>query len=107
MQPQEDLALPINTTASPVASAKNVLRYREIKPIINFLGYSQKEAAEMLGVSCGTLYKWEKNEKEVLLGRLQSKLMWEIDEVIAKGVKLFGSEENLKNWLNTPQLFFR
>lgn len=28
-------------------------------------------------------------------------MMWDIDETIGKGVSFFGTEEKLKNWLNT------
>lgn len=91
-----------NTSDNPVASDKNVLPFLEVKPIFHYLGYSQKEVAEMLDISLGTLFRLEKNENEALLGKLQSKMMWDIDEVIAKGVNFFGSKENFKNWLNTP-----
>lgn len=79
-----------------------VLSFKEATAMFNFLGYSQKEVAEVLDVDVSTLSRWKKKQKEEQLGKLQSKVVWDIDEVIAKGVKFFGSEEKLKNWLNTP-----
>lgn len=79
-----------------------VLSFYEAKPIFNFLGYSQKEVAEALDLNASTLSRLNKHDKNELLGKLQSKFVSDIDEVIAKGVKFFGSEDNFKNWLNTP-----
>lgn len=85
-----------------MATTDEVLSYYQAKPIFKFLGYSQKEVAEALDLNASTLSRWTKHDKDEPLGKLQSKFVSDIDEVIAKGVKLFGSEENFKNWLNTP-----
>lgn len=80
--------------------------YSEAIPVFQYLGYSQKEIAEVLDINASTLSRWKNrwknNKKEEPLGKLQSKVVLEIDEVIAKGVKFFGSEEKFKNWLNAP-----
>lgn len=85
-----------------VATAQGVLSYSEVQPVFHFLGYSQKEDAEALDLNASTLSRWKKTEKNEPLGKLQSKFISDIDEVIAKGVKLFGTEEDFKVWLNTP-----
>lgn len=79
-----------------------VLTFNEIEPVFSYLGYTQKEIAEVLEISPSTLSRWKKNDKEPLLGKLQSKLVLYIDEIICKGVRLFGSEEKFKVWLKTP-----
>lgn len=85
-----------------MATVDENLSFYEAKPIFSFLGYSQKEVAEVLDLNASTLSRWKKQEKDEELGKLQSKFVSDIDEVIAKGVKLFGSETKFKNWLNTP-----
>lgn len=85
-----------------MATTDEILSYHEAKPIFKFLGYSQKEVAEALDLNASTLSRWTKYDKDEPLGKLQSKFVSDIDAVIAKGVEFFGSEENFKNWLNTP-----
>lgn len=70
--------------------------------MFNYLGYSQKEVAEVLEIDTSTISRWNKLQKDELLGKFQSKAIRHIDEIIAKGIKIFGSEENFKVWLNTP-----
>ncbi|MDQ3392987.1 MAG: DUF2384 domain-containing protein [Bacteroidota bacterium] len=85
-----------------LANKEGVLSYHEVQPVFNFLGYNQKEVADALDLNPSTLSRWKRNEKNETLGKLQSKFVSEIDEVIAKGVKLFGSEDNFKVWINSP-----
>lgn len=82
------------------ATVDETLSLKAVTPMFDYLGYNQKEIAEVLDVNASTLSRWKNNQKEEPLGKLQSKVVLEIDEVIAKGVKFFGSEEKLKNWLN-------
>lgn len=87
-----------------LASGSNdeALSFKAVTPMFDYLGYNQKEVAEVLDINASTLSRWKNNKKEEPLGKLQSKVVLEIDEVIAKGVKFFGSEEKLKIWLNNP-----
>lgn len=75
------------------------LAYGHIKPMVQYLGYSQQELADVLEVDPSTLFRWSKGDKTI--GKMRSKTMYDIDDVIAKGVKVFGSEGQLKEWLNT------
>jgi putative toxin-antitoxin system antitoxin component (TIGR02293 family) len=79
-----------------------VLKFEEAMPVFDYLGYSQKEVAEVLEVNASTLSRWNKNKKDNPMGKLQSKIVNQIDEIIAKGVALFGSQETFKQWLETP-----
>ena len=98
----KNFSSPRKRRSMEVATPEGVLSYDEVRPVFTFLGYSQKEVAEALDLNASTLSRWKKNEQNEPLGKLRSKFVSDIDEVIAKGVKLFGSEENFKAWLNTP-----
>ena len=76
-----------------------VLDFREIQPIIKFLGYSQQEVANILEADPSTLSRWKKGNRPI--GRLRSKTMFDIDQILAKGIRIFGSESNFQEWLNT------
>lgn len=84
------------------AFTEETLYFQEAKPVFNYLGYSQKEVAEVLEIDTSTISRWNKLQKDELLGKFQSKAIRHIDEIIAKGIKIFDSEENFKVWLNTP-----
>jgi putative toxin-antitoxin system antitoxin component (TIGR02293 family) len=79
-----------------------VLCFNETEPVFNYLGYNQKEVAEILEINASTIYRWKKSKKSEPLGKLQSKVILQIDEIIAKGIKIFGSEEGFKVWLDMP-----
>jgi putative toxin-antitoxin system antitoxin component (TIGR02293 family) len=85
-----------------VHQSKKILAFEEVKPMFRYLGYSQQEVAEVLEVNPSTLSRWDKNEKSIPIGKLRSKTLFDIDHIIAKGVRIFGSEDNFKHWLNTP-----
>lgn len=78
---------------------EGVLVFGQIKPMINYLGYSQQEIADVLEVDPSTLSRWKKDDKPI--GKLRSKAMYDIDHIIAKGIRIFGSEANFRDWLNT------
>jgi putative toxin-antitoxin system antitoxin component (TIGR02293 family) len=61
------------------------------------LGFRQKELADFLHVDASTITRWKKNETEI--GILRAKIILDIDEIIAKGVRIFGSEADFKDWL--------
>ncbi|HET8809447.1 MAG TPA: antitoxin Xre/MbcA/ParS toxin-binding domain-containing protein [Flavobacteriaceae bacterium] len=76
-----------------------VLTYSAVEPLLGFLEYNQKEAAVFLEVDPGTISRWKKGKNEI--GKLRTKNMLDVDEIIAKGIRIFGSEENFKTWLST------
>ncbi len=73
--------------------------YKDVEPMIDFFDFNQRESAEFLEVDPATITRWKKNPKTI--GRLRSKNLLEIDEIISKGIRIFGNEEALKDWLNT------
>lgn len=75
------------------------LSYKEVEPMLNFLGYNQKEVATFLEVDPGTISRWKKSKN--MIGQLRTKNLMDIDHIIAKGIRIFGSEENFSKWLYT------
>ena len=53
----------------------------------------------MLEVDLSTLSRWRKEDRK--LTKSLAKNILEMDQVIAKGVRIFGSEELLSQWLHT------
>lgn len=75
------------------------LSFHELAPIIDFFEYKQNDLATFLDVDPSTVSRWKKKDSEI--GTLQSKNIFDIDEIIAKGIRIFGTKENFKEWLNT------
>ena len=78
--------------------SRRVLMLSELNELINYLGYTKQEVAEMFEVDPSTLSRWQQDKP---IGKLRSKAMYDIDHIIAKGVRLFGSKTILKEWLST------
>lgn len=80
---------------------RNTYQYNQISPLLNFLGYSQSDSSELLETNASTLSRWKNSDKPVDIGKLRSKIILDIDEIISKGVRVFGSEQLFQEWLNT------
>lgn len=80
---------------------KDTFLYKEVNPVLAFLGYNQGESSELLETNPSTLSRWKNSKKEVDIGKLRTKVFLELDEIIAKGIRIFGSEELFQEWLNT------
>jgi len=80
---------------------RNTYQYNQISPLLNFLGYSQGDSSELLETNASTLSRWKNSDKPVDIGKLRSKIILDIDEIISKGVRVFGSELLFQEWLNT------
>lgn len=83
-----------------VAAEPPMLDYRKISPLVDYLGMSAQDMAAMLDVDRTTLIRWKKENKA--LGKLRSKVIYDMDHLIAKGVRVFGSESSFEEWLNLP-----
>ena len=75
-----------------------VLTYFDVLPLLDFLGYNQQDLSIFLDVNPSTISRWK--SKNTPLGSLRSKNILEVDQVIAKGVRIFGSQTNFKEWLS-------
>lgn len=80
------------------ANSVPTLYYKDIAPIIEFFGFHQKDLADFMHVDASTITRWKKNRTEI--GVLRSKNILDIDEIIAKGVRIFGGENQFRNWLD-------
>ncbi len=76
-------------------------KYDQIKPLLDFLGYNQGDSSELLETNASTLSRWKNSDKPVDIGKLRSKIVLDIDEIISKGVRIFGDERLFQDWLNT------
>jgi putative toxin-antitoxin system antitoxin component (TIGR02293 family) len=75
------------------------LSFSDIAPMIEFFEYKQQDLAQFLDVNPSTISRWKNKDSDI--GSLQSKNVLDVDEIIAKGVRIFGSELQFKEWLNT------
>lgn len=71
----------------------------ETKELFNFLQFSQAEIAEVLEIDPSTLVRWKKEDR--ILSRLLTKSIKDMDKIIAKGVRIFGTEALFQDWLHT------
>ena len=76
------------------------LYYRDIAQIIDFFGFLQKDLAEFLHIDASTITRWKNNKTAI--GVLRSKIIFDVDKIITKGVRIFGSEQDFKEWLYLP-----
>lgn len=75
------------------------LLYGQIKPIMEYLGYSIQEMADILEVNPSTISRWKKDDKPI--GKMRSKTIYDMDRILSKGIGMFGSEQAFRKWLNT------
>jgi putative toxin-antitoxin system antitoxin component (TIGR02293 family) len=73
------------------------LSFGDIAPLITFLDYNQQDLAHFLDVNPSTISRWKTQDSA--LGMLRSKNSVEVDRIIAKGVRIFGSEIGFQMWL--------
>src|SRR3989337_4361659 len=74
---------------------------REVEPIIQYLDLKVPEIARAAAVSPSTVSRWK---ADTSIGIPGSNQFFRIDEVIRKGVDLFGGLEQFKGWLYSPNL---
>ena len=80
------------------ASYGKTMDFKTTYPLFDFLGFSQQDIAEMMEVDPSTLFRWKKEDKK--LNKLLTKAILDMDKLVAKGVRIFGSEENFSEWLH-------
>ena len=76
------------------------LYYRNITPLIDFFGFLQKDLADFLHIDSSTITRWKKNETAI--GVLRSKIIFDVDKIIKNGVRIFGGEQDFREWLDLP-----
>jgi putative toxin-antitoxin system antitoxin component (TIGR02293 family) len=64
------------------------------------LDFTSQDVADLLEVDPSTLFRWKKDDRK--LSKAITKNLLEMDQIIAKGIRIFGSEELMSEWLHTP-----
>lgn len=77
------------------------IRSKEVEPIIEYLDLKVPEIAKAAAVSPSTVSRWK---AKTSIGISGSNQFFRIDQVIRKGVDLFGGPEEFKSWLHSPNL---
>ncbi len=75
------------------------LPYRSVQPLMTFLDLNTQEIANLTGVSQRTISRWADDS---IIGVLPSKNLVKVDELVHKGIEVFGSEDSFKSWLQQP-----
>lgn len=88
---------PSNLVAEPGEIWTRTVHLGETKDLFGFMGYNQADVAELMEVDPSTLVRWKKEDR--LLTRLLTKTVMDMDKIIAKGIRIFGSEKLLSDWL--------
>jgi putative toxin-antitoxin system antitoxin component (TIGR02293 family) len=89
---------PLSTVEEPSLLEKS-FQLSETKVLFDYLQFSQAEVAEVLEIDPSTLVRWKKEDR--ILSRLLTKAIRDMDKIIAKGVRIFGSEALFLDWLHT------
>lgn len=88
--------------SEPISGYGFSVSFHETGELFDYLDFTQQDVSEMLEVDPSTLSRWRKEDKK--LTKLLSKNILEMDQVIAKGVRIFGSQELFGRWLQTENL---
>jgi putative toxin-antitoxin system antitoxin component (TIGR02293 family) len=74
-------------------------RSKEVRPLIDYLEFKVPDIAKAAAVSTSTVSRWRPTTS---IGVTGSEQFFKIDEIVRKGVDLFGGEEEFKQWLDNP-----
>jgi putative toxin-antitoxin system antitoxin component (TIGR02293 family) len=87
------------SVSEPSVMYGEVLDFKDTSELFDYLAFTQADVAEVLEVDPSTLFRWKKDEKK--LTKVLTKNILDMDKVIAKGIRIFGSEDALSAWLHT------
>ena len=76
------------------------LDFHETGAFFDYLDFTTHDIAEVMEVDPSTLFRWKKEDRK--LSKALTKNLLEMDQIIAKGVRIFGSEALLSDWLHAP-----
>lgn len=79
-----------------------VLDFQETNSFFDFLDFTTHDIAEVMEIDPSTLFRWKKEDRK--LSKALTKNLLEMDQIIAKGIRIFGTEELLSQWLQAPNL---
>lgn len=81
------------------ATVEEGIKNKDVAPVIEFFGLKADDVAKAASVSPRTVTRWT---DETIIGAPGSAQFFKMDEIIKKGVELFGGEEPFKAWLDLP-----
>ncbi|MEB2783348.1 antitoxin Xre/MbcA/ParS toxin-binding domain-containing protein [Algoriphagus persicinus] len=85
--------------SEPMETYEVAVSFHDTGELFDFLDFTQQDVSEMLEVDPSTLSRWRKEDKK--LTKVLTKNILEMDQVIAKGIRIFGTEALLSQWLHT------
>ncbi len=88
-----------SSVAEPIVEYGNGMPFVKSQVLLDFMGFSLQEVAELFEVDPSTLFRWKKEDKR--LSKMQTKAILDMDKIVAKGVKVFGSEALFHQWLQS------
>jgi putative toxin-antitoxin system antitoxin component (TIGR02293 family) len=94
-----------SSMAEPIVEYGNGMPYIRSQILLDFMGFSLQEVAELFEVDPSTLFRWKKEDKK--LSKMQTKAILDLDKIVAKGVKVFGSEALFHEWLQSHNFALR
>jgi len=74
---------------------------KEIESLIDYLNFKVPDIAKAASVSASTVTRWKPGSS---IGVAGSGQFFKIDEIVRKGVELFGGEQEFKAWLSNPNM---
>ncbi|KPQ16024.1 MAG: toxin-antitoxin system TIGR02293 family antidote component [Algoriphagus marincola HL-49] len=92
----------IDSVSEPAAIYETAFKYEDTKDFFDFLGFTQQDISEVMEVDPSTLFRWRKENRQ--LTKAITKNILEMDQVVAKGVRIFGSEPLFSEWLSTTNV---
>ncbi|RAI95017.1 antitoxin Xre/MbcA/ParS toxin-binding domain-containing protein [Algoriphagus yeomjeoni] len=92
----------ISMASEPAAVYDLAVTFQDTGEIFDFLDFTQQDVSDMLEVDPSTLSRWRKEDKK--LNKILTKSILDMDQVIAKGIRIFGSEELLSQWLQSENI---
>ena len=76
------------------------LDFQDTSSFFDFLDFTTHDIAEVMEIDPSTLFRWKKEDRK--LSKALTKNLLDMDQIIAKGIRIFGTEELLSQWLQTP-----
>jgi putative toxin-antitoxin system antitoxin component (TIGR02293 family) len=86
---------------STLVENENGIPSSEIEFLVDYLDLNVPEIAKAADVSTSTVSRWKTNSR---IGKSGAAQFFKIDEVVKKGVDVFGNLTDFKRWLNSPNM---
>ncbi|WP_240773302.1 antitoxin Xre/MbcA/ParS toxin-binding domain-containing protein [Pontibacter sp. SGAir0037] len=92
----------IHNTHDFILASREGISVAVIKVLQSRIGLTNKMMSSILEISESTLQRLIKQKSR--LGKSESEAAYEISKIIAKGIEVFGDEQDFTEWLNTKNI---